>query len=279
LRQQRVRTILDDSEFFDMTIRDLGGLPFDITLYSTDLAYVWRPQWQANVGVPAMDLTMDVRNIQLGANAAVSLKPALQFAPTRTDRPEDGAPVTGTARTTNGISHYQAALASPSKLFVRDGIGFQLTAGSFARIQGTLHTAFRSLGLVLPAEEITVQPTNDSTAKNVYPLGGGRPLLATRVDKARLVVFGYGNLTTSMNWQLCCRFFNDPLARGDWTLIDMSRNPQTTDFEANTSDVAFSNITTTDFHWLELGLAVWKGQGGDPNSRCVFHVIPAVIYV
>lgn len=123
-----------------------------------------------------------------------------------------------------------------------------------------------------------VQPTNDTTAKNVYPLGGGKALLANRVDKARLVVFGYGALTTTMNWQLCCRFFDDPLSRGDWTLIDSSRNPQTADFEANTGDVAFTGITTTDYHWLELGLAVWKTSGGDTNSRCVFHVIPALVY-
>lgn len=262
-----------------MTLRDLGALPFDITLYSTDLAYIWRPSWQANVGITALDLTMDVRNIQLGTSAAVSLKPAIQFAPTRTDRPDDGALITdGSVRSTNGITHYQEMLASPTKLFVRDGIGFQLTSGSFARLQGTLYTSFLSLGLVLPAEEFLVQPTNQTTDKIVYPLGGGKPLLATRVDKARLVVFGYGNLTTTMKWQLCCRFFNDPRERGDWTLIDMPRTPTTVDFEANTGDVGFGSISQSSFRWLELGVAVWKNLANDANSRCTFHVIPALKY-
>lgn len=262
-----------------MTIRDLGAFPFDLTLYSTSLAYVLRPQWQPNVGIPALDLLMDVRNIQLGAGAAVSIKPARQFAFTRIDRPDDPVQITsGAPRTTDGLTHYQEALASPTKQFVRDGLGFQLTSGSFARLQGTLYTAFLSLGVVLPAEEFTVQPGNGTTVKAIYPLGGGSPLVASKVSKARLVVFGYGNLTTTMSWQLCCRFFNDPRVRGDWTLLDIPRTPNTVDFEADTGNVSFTGITTTQFHWLELGVAVWKAQDQDPTSRCIFHVLPSLSY-
>ena len=262
-----------------MSLRDIGAFPFDITMYSTERAFLMRPSWQANVGVPALDLLMDVATIELGNGAAVSLKPARQFAPTRTDRPDvPGLITNGSARTETGRSHYQETLASPTKLFVRDGVGFKLTAGSYARVQGTLYASYRSLGLVLPAQEIVVQPTNESTAKNVYPLGGGKPLLATRVDKARLVVFGFGNLNTTMNYQLACRFFNDPMARGDWTLIDTPRTPSVANFEANTGDVSFTGVTTTDFQWLELGLAVWKTAAQDSGSRVIFHVIPALTY-
>ena len=261
--------------------RELPPMPFDISIYAADQSFLWDRQWEAVTGVPDVSFLLDARNVVLGSGAAVALKPALQFAVTRTDRPDDGVLITaGSAVTGNALTPYLETISAGGKAFFRRGLGFRLTAGSFARAQGILYAAHRSNGLILPAEEIVFNPTNDTAAPSYLPIGGGRPIATNGVDKAKLVVFGMGNLTTTMGWRLAARAFNDPLARGAWTDLDSSWNtPQTADFEANTTELAFTGITLANFQWLELALAVRKNAGGDVNSRCIFHVIPALKYL
>lgn len=262
-------------------MRELPPLPFDLLIYSAEQAFFWDDSWHAVTGVPDIDFNADTRNVVLGAGAAVSLKPALQFAVTRTDRPDDGVLITaGSAITGNGLTHYLETLSAGSKFFFRRGIGFKLTAGSFARAQGLLYTAFRTRGLILPAEEIVFNPTNDTNQVSYFPLGGGRAIPCNGVDAAKLVVFGMGNLTTTMDWRLAARAFNDPLARGAWTDLGAGWNtPQTAEFDANTGEISLSGISPATKQWLELALAVRKTAGGDTNSRCIFHVIPALKYL
>ena len=218
--------------------------------------------------------------LTLGGGAAVSIKPAIQLATTRIDRPDTGAIISdGSATTDNGLTHYLETLSAGSKAFFRRGVGYRLTAGSFARVQGVLYAAYSSVGLLLPAEEVVFNPTNDTNAVSYFPLGGGRPVAVSGVSKVKLVVFGMGNLTATMDWRLAARAFNDPLARGEWTDLGAGWNtPSTTNFEGNTGELSFTGITLADFQWLELALAVRKTSGGDTNSRCVFHVIPALVY-
>ena len=37
-----------------MTTRDLGAMPFDLTILSAEQQYLYHPQWQVSVGVPAV---------------------------------------------------------------------------------------------------------------------------------------------------------------------------------------------------------------------------------
>jgi hypothetical protein len=262
-------------------IRELSALAFDVNVYSTEQAFLWDPQWHSCTGVPNIDLTMDVRNVILGGGAAISLKPALQFASVRTERPDDGALITaGSAITTNNLVHFRETVSGGSRFFFRRGVGFKLTAASFARAQGVLYSAFPTFGTLLGAEEIVFNPTNDTNAVSYFPLGGGRAIPTAGVTNAKLVVFGMGNLTTTMDWRLAGRAFSDPLARGAWTDLGAGWNtPQTTDFETPTNDIPISGLSPASFQWFELALAVRKTQGGDTNSRCVFRVLPALSYL
>lgn len=254
---------------------------FEVVAYSTEQAYVWSPQWHAVTGVADIDLLTDVRNVVLGASAGISIKPALQFAPTRTDRPGGGALITaGSAITAASLTHYLETISASDQFFFRWGVGYKLTAGSFARAQGLLYPAFRSKGLILPAEEIVFNPTNDTNAVSYFPLGGGRPLPTNGVDSAKVVVFGMGNLTTTMDIRLAARVFDDPLARGAWTDLGSGwHTPDTQEFEANPGNISLSSLSPTTKHYLELAFAVRKTSGGDTNSRCIFHIIPALTYL
>ena len=57
--------------------RELTPWPMSLTLTNTDESFLWDPQWYPCIRV-------------LGASAAMSLKPAIQLAQVRTDRPAAG---------------------------------------------------------------------------------------------------------------------------------------------------------------------------------------------
>ena len=105
-------------------------------------------------------------------------------------------------------------LSTGSTFYFRRGLGYQLTAGSFARAQGVLYAAFRVRGELLAPERIVFNPTNDTNAVSYFPLGGGKPVACNGIDSAKLLVFGMGNANTAMEWRVAARAFNDPLARG-----------------------------------------------------------------
>ncbi len=259
-------------------VKELKPLPFDLTILSDQAAYFWDPLWYASTGVPNLDFLLDTRDLVLGQNAAVSLKPAIQYAVTRIDRPETPFTVAGNAVTAEGLNRFGESLSAASKFFFRRGVSYKLTAGAFARVQGTLYTAHRVLGSILPAEEISFQPTNDKALASVFPLAGGRAFPTTGIDKAKLVIHVMGNLNGSLEWQLAVRIFNDPLARGDWTLgtwnaLSSGNTP------LNSGELGFNGLTITDAQWLELGIALRKSTDGSDNSRATIHVIPALKYL
>lgn len=260
-------------------VRELPPFPFDLVVGNSDLAYLFENQWLPCTGVPALDLLADVRNVVLGTSAAVAIKPAILLAATRTVRPDDWSLVGGSAITANRLYKFAESLSAATKFFVRRGIGYQLTAGSFARARGILYTSYRSTGVIGAAEEIVFNPTNDVALASYFPLGGGKAQPADGVTHAKAVVFGMGSLNTKLEWRLAARLFNDPLARGAWNDLGAGwNNPQNADFDLNTGELALSGLSPANYQWIELALAVRKQADGDTNSRCVFRVIPALKY-
>lgn len=266
-----------------MFTREPPPFSFDLTVVSDQLAFVWDAQWYPVTGVGKVDFTADVRNVTVvGTSAGVSIKPAIQYATTRTDRPGTGGVISdGVAITGNDLKHYQQTLAGSGEFFFRRGIGYQLTGGTFARAQGLLYTAFNTLGQVLPAQEIVFQPLNVTAAVSVFPLGGGRAIPAQGVSAAKLVAITMGNLNNTLQWQVAGRAFNDQLARGNWTLLEGTswRTPAAGDDGANTGEVELAtNLSLASKQWVELGLAVRKAADTDPVSRVTFHIVPALKY-
>lgn len=256
-------------------------MPFDVTAYSDQQGYLWENRVESTAGIGTWDWNLDVRNVQVGGTAVLLIKPAIQFFPTRIDRPEDGILAPGNGLSDVGLFHVAHTPSSiGSKGYWRRGIGYQLsTAGAtpFARAQGVLYTSFRMNGLVMPPDEFVFQPYNDNTDWTIQPLYGARPIPTRAVDKARFIVIGQGNANTDLKYWVFARGYNDPLARGDWTIFaGTPENPQTTNFEINLGELALP-ITLSDFQWFDLGLGVHKTSGS--ASRCTIRVIPSLKYV
>lgn len=249
-------------------------------------SYAFVDAWLPRLFCGTWDFNLDVRALETGSGATLSVKPALQHAPVRGERPDQPAVIgAGNAATSAGILHYVESPASLEyKGLFRFGIGYWLSAlGSvpFGRAEVILTASWRPLGKLLPAEEVVVNPTNDSTEWSIFPLNRGKPIPARSLDLANAIVIGQGNLTSTMEYWLYVRAFNDPMARGDWTSMALGSNgPQTPsvgNFEVNLGNVAFpAGISLSSYQWVELALGVRRASGN--NSRCIFHVLPSVKY-
>jgi hypothetical protein len=263
--------------------RELPPWELDIILTTSDEVRVWEPTWNPIIGVSSVDFLADVRNLVGGTGAAVSLKPAIQYAAVRTDRPGAGAAITAGSAITAGntLTHYEETLSGSLNFWWRRGWSYQLTSGAFARCSTIQYTSFRSCGKIFPAREVLFNPTNDKNTDCEYPLTGMFP--AVGVDKAKLAIVGLDNLNNSLRYRLIGRAFNDPQARGSWILLPTVggsyTTPGTGDFVDNTGEVDLSGLPLTTNQWMELGLAIGKANDTDPNGRCIFHIIPAIKYL
>jgi hypothetical protein len=256
----------------------------NLVITSTQRAFAWEDRWYTSTGVGTVEFTADVRNTALGPNpSAMEIKPALQFAPVRTDRPDAGVAITaGQAitgdTTTNGPVHFEETVSAAAKFWFRRGWSYKLTAGTFARCETLLYTSFLSCGTVFPAKEVVFNPLNDKADVSLFPLTG--PFAAVGVDIAKMAVIGLDNVNTDLEYRAFGRAFNDLMARGAWTALESvwANPPQAGDFFRNTGEIALTDLALGTKHWMELALGVRKGADGEPNSRVIFHVIPAVKY-
>lgn len=262
--------------------RELPPWDLSLTITSATTGYIWENMWNPTMGVTTVDFMADVRNVSAvgGAGPGISLKPALQLAAVRPDRPAAGAILAaGSAITTNGTTHYQETLSAGAYFFWRRGFSFKLTGigATFGAAEVKLYTCFRACGSVFSPREVVFNPTDDNTDASYFPLTG--PFCANAVDKAKLAIVGLANSSSTMQYSLAARAFNDKMARGNWTdiLAFASPSPTTGDFEANTGDVAFTGITLANYQWAELALGVKTTAAGTP-PRVIFQVIPAISY-
>lgn len=250
---------------------------FDVTAYQGEWAYLWRQRFLPSTGVTTWDFTVDLKNIvgMTGGGGVLELLPALQFAPTRVDRPDDGIRVSGTPVGAVGpVKFQESPTGLGSQFFWRSGIAYRCSSGTFVRAQGHLYTSYRTLGRTFAAEEIVFNPLNDNTDWSVFPLNGGKPIPVLGVDKAKLVVLGLYNTTATLEWQLHARFYNDPFDRGNWLPFGTAATPAAGKIDTFTGEVPFTGVTKANYQWLDLGFGIRKSGGN--ASRCVFHVIPAL---
>ena len=82
----------------------------------------------------------------------------------RTDRPDAGAIIAGTAMSTATATHYLATLAGSTQFWFRRGVAYRLTAGTKVSAQALLYTAFRSCGTIFPARR------KSNMSRNIFAL-------------------------------------------------------------------------------------------------------------
>lgn len=265
-----------------MRLVEMPEFHFDLNLTTSQESKFFESSWWSSIGVRELGLLMDLRNVEAGTGGgAIDILPALQFATTRTDRPDAGAVVSSGSpawATSADLYRYLEDLTGKTgKAFFRRGVIAKLNSTGFVRARGILYGSYRQLADVLPPEEIVLNPTNDNTMVSVFPLGRGRRFSTVGVDKLRYVVHGMGNDTgSSLSLQPYVRFYNDPLARGVFVAAGSAAAQTTVTFAYNTDDISLAGLSMSSYQWMELGFGVWKTAG--TASRCVLHVSAAVTY-
>lgn len=256
--------------------RSLPPLSTSLVITNLVAAYLWENQWQAVTGISSLDFTLDLRNLTLGPSAAVALKPALQYAAVRTDRPSAGAAITaGSAMTANGAVHYAESINPASQYYVRRGIEFKLTAGAFAQVDALLYTSFLHCGLIGQPRQIEFMPNNNNAAIHYYSL---LPMMAAvGVGNLKLAVIGVDNLNNTMQIRAAGRAFNDPMARGSWVNLESAWNtPAAGDFGYNTGEIDLSSLSLGSHQFVEFANAIRKSADGDANSRVALTIFPSI---
>lgn len=241
-------------------------------------AFLWDTRFSAVTGISLIDLTADVRNLTLGAGAAVAIKPALQFAQARTDRPDAGAAITaGAIITANGLTHYEESISPASKYYVRRGWSYRLTAGAFAQADALMYTSWLQAGLIGTSRMIDFGPTNNTAAVSYFSILP--TMAAVGVSKLKYAVIGMDNLNATMQCRAAGRAFNDPMARGSWVNLEAGWNtPAAGDFFFNTGEIDLAGLSLGSNHFVEFAFAVRKSADGDANSRVVFNIFPSILF-
>jgi len=228
-----------------------------------------------------------------GPGAAVALKPALQLAAVRTDRPDAGAAITaGSDITANGATHFRETPSMASKFWFRRSLSYKLTSGSFASCEVQLSTAFKQCAQLLPPVEVVFNPLNSTVDISCFPLS--RVLTSNSADKTKAAVIIMDNATSTLDWRPPCRrgqsaalgsglfgrAFNDPMAPGSWTALGSAWNaPQSGDTDLNTGELDIATaLSLSSNQWFQLALAIRKGSAGEANCGAILHLIPAIIY-
>lgn len=255
--------------------------------------YAMMRQWHIVSGMEVVDFNLLLQSIAAtgGTAPGVALRPCLQYAPIRADRPDDPfalavATADVTSLTPSPYYHFQETLVTATantKFLVRGGISAKLTTTSgtatLGRAMGTLSMNWRSLGVLLPQDELDIGPFPASTTdKLVFPLGGGAPNIASKIAGVRFAMYGTGaSPSGGITLQPMARFYNDPNARGDWTLIGTSVTPTGADWglAPPATEVTFAGFTTTNYQYFDLAMAVWKSA---TDARAVVYVNTALRY-
>ena len=129
-----------------MTVRKLVPMDLVFNALTTEWCYAWDKRWNPSTGVANVDHVLDIRDVQIAAGSAFEAIPAIQYAGVRTDRPDAGAIIAGTAMSTATATHYLATLSGSTQFWFRRGVAYRLTAGTKVSAQARLYTAFRSCG-------------------------------------------------------------------------------------------------------------------------------------
>lgn len=249
-----------------------------LVITSTVETFLFENAWYPQAGISLIDLTCDLRNLILGSGAAVAIKPALQLAPVRTDRPDGGAAITaGSVMTANGAVHYGETISAASKYWVRRGYSYRLTAGSFAQVDATLFTSWLQAALIGATRQIEISPNNGTATVSYYSMLP--TMAAVGVSKLKYAVVGVDNANDKLQIRAAGRAFNDPMARGAWTNLESTWNtPPAGDFNFISGEVDLSGLSLGSYQFVEFALAARKSADGDPNSRVSMTVYPSVLF-
>ena len=240
--------------------------------------YIFRPttKWMSLVGLSSLDFVADMRAIVGSPNAI----PAIQYAESTPDRPDDWAIISGTpASSGTPMDHFRQAITTTDKFWFRLGLAFKDASGTpaFARAQVKLQQNFTQSGRLIGSGnlDIPIGVLHTLDLENYWPI--------TRwVDSASFskvqAAFLLRNVTNANgSFAMVMRQCNDQNEPSAWVLTGSGWTAMSTsagNFQQflTTQDAAPTGIDLTANMYFQMGVALKKSVAST-NPQCNLNVV------
>lgn len=232
---------------------------------TADERYEWYTSWLSATGMDEIKTVLKLRNL----NGNFQCKHAIQVAPVRTDKPDApealGSYVTTNSEACSGL--YDLSGTINDQYFIRFGVMYNLSSGTFGRGDVTYQCSYAQCGQVLGAT--SVQLETSSTTEKYQVLTGWLPaIMAKKVMLAVVCASRSGNI----QWRAAYRTATtSPEIPSAWSTT-FDANGYRADGEFNTGEIT---PTVANEMWVQFGLQ-YNLSSGSALGTAAFQVSTAV---
>lgn len=247
------------------------------TLRTTNTTAIFTPTsgWRSAIGLTGLDFNLNVMTVSGNG----SVKPAIQYAAVRTNKPDAASAISGgTYQTSTGFTHYRETIGSNSKLLYRTGFMAKNTSGTNqAEVQAEMQVAEQRCAQQFTPVQVEALPSVN-TNQEVIAISGWFPTLGA--DKAKAAFVVTNNNGTNMDYQLMMRSCNDPSAPNSWVSAEASAtNPAAGNSERNTGDLSIpAGISAASNQFLQFGLGIAENGSASGAVTATISVNGGVVY-
>lgn len=257
-------------------IRTPNRLRRSLLLTSTTETFFPTSEWMPLTGLTAVDFLLNL----MSAIGPGEVKPGVQIARTRTDKPDPGQAIAaGNFVDTVGLHHFREVPDLAHGAFVRFGFVGRLRRG--ARGQSTVEVemdvAAKLCGEVLGTKTVEVQPFAigpDEDDAVIVPITDWSPTVG--VDRLKAVFVLLDNHNDALAYRLVVRGALDRMAPDPWVSVEGKAwtHAAVGSSERNTGEQAVPVAARfADRSLFQLGLAYRRKQGSQRNPRCIIHAL------
>jgi hypothetical protein len=221
--------------------------------------------WRSSTGIDAADFNVNVQSLV----GDIEVKPGLQFAAVRTDKPDGAAAIgAGSYTSATGFVHYRENISAAGKFFVRPVLFYRIksTGSGLGQAQLEMEVIWKSCGAVIGAQTILIQPFMDLTTDlSYFPITDYQPTLG--MDKVKAAILYIDPMNANYEDQLAMRTCKDRSAPNSWQLVEGAYNAgSASNAERNTGEYsAPTGAAVATNPLFQLGLAVRRTGSGNPR--------------
>jgi hypothetical protein len=230
-------------------------------------------EWMPMTGVTAVDFLLKLVSTTGGGE----VKPGLQIARTRTDKPDPGRAITdGRFVDAVDLHHYREEPGLSDGAFLRFGFVGHLRSAARGQcaVELEMDVAVKMCGEVLGTKTVEVQPFaggDDDVA--VAPITDWSPTVGVHRLKAVFVLLD--NHNDALEYQLVARAACDRMAPDGWVAVeeDFSNAPRGNS-ERTTGELPVPDAARfVDRSVYQLGLEYRRRAGSERGPRCIVHTL------
>lgn len=254
-------------------IRSPNRLRRSLLLLTTAETFFPASEWIPVTGMTAIDFLLRVvSNAGRG-----EVKPGLQVARSRTDKPDPGDPIgVGAFVETVDLHHFREHPDLAGAAFVRFGFVGRLRKGGRGQssVEVEMDVAIKTCGEVLGTKTVEVQPfaTGSEDDEAVVAVTDWSHTVGVEAVKAVFVLLD--NHSDSLEYRLVVRAALDRMEPDPWVAVEEWSRPAPGNSERNTGELRVPEEARFDERSLfQLGLAFRKRKGGERSPRCMVHTL------